>query len=316
MSDDEIVPAEIVDERDPFAPVDRRTESAGTTREKFLEAYKLSLQLYEKFPHACLSVVLVATVAFGTLFGLLDLPTAGMALVVGGLFLVSSYHIGKLANIGPLGLLFLIAFLAFHKAGSQPQRGPVMNGSSARINDVEQFHRLRGVNNENFWQNTIASRHLLRFGPSDQGTFVDVAGLVRFYEQLKADVTRTRAFAESSKKSVSLDLYTLAIRLLDTDQRELDLIKQAIDKMGTKNRRLSQKPLAEAIQEIEQMSDKQWAQLPPEAHQWLADLGELMEARQKLYQEIIETQSMLRERYPNHPFPLPDIGLDTHVMAP
>ncbi|MFN3152912.1 hypothetical protein [Bremerella sp.] len=319
MSDDEIIEAEVIEEPDPFAPVDRKRRPKGVVSECLSVGYIVLIKNYLKYPHYFLLAMLGFLLGLGMFLGLLDANTAGMAFILGIILVMSIYAIRDaikdFVQLGPLGIIIVIAIAGFVSPNSIPPKPPlppVPKPQVARGNQAQPTLDLKAVNTEALWTQTVVSRHVLRFGPPDQLKFKDLDEVRRFYGQQLADVQRVRSITQSSN-NVAVDVQNLSLRLVQLDERELAWIKRGLDGIGDTNRPVSQKTFAEAITQIDEMTDEEWAQLPEEQRQWIMEIPELMEAKQALLSEVFDTQKWLRERYPTHEFPLPDISQDSGV---
>lgn len=309
MSDDEIVEADVIGEHDPFSPSDRKRKPKWGMSEYLWAGCAVIGEVYKRFPYGSMLALLILALGFGILFGLLDISTAGIGLVLGVVFLIASYQFREITKAGPLGTLVMIALVFFFQYAKQTENDYQKQVKVSPTYPIQDARETRAVMVEKFWHQTIVSQHVSRFGPPDQLSFEDSDSLRRFYTEQLADVQRTESIVQNSDIE-AIELKNLSQRLIALDKRELGLIARLLGVLGLRNRPLSQQPVEGALIKLDELIDEEWDQLPREQQQWIADYYEVQEAKQILLSEVETIQEQLRERYPTKGFPLPNISTE------
>ncbi|EAQ80674.1 hypothetical protein [Blastopirellula marina] len=164
---------------------------------------------------------------------------------------------------------------------------------------------------EKLWQATIAARHLDRFAlmphdPMHQQT------LAQLHSEMRGSVDRAK-IASQNFADVDADLVDLSRRLLEIDERELQLVHQFqnfASEMNLPQEVLSVEAQLASWEVFEDLTDEQREQLPAEFRNMRNEAVEFMNGKQDQFREIELMQATLRERYQTKGFILPEVNLE------
>ncbi|EAQ80558.1 hypothetical protein [Blastopirellula marina] len=272
---------------------------------------------YRAYPFASLGGILLLLVTLGVFFDLLETSVAFAIFLFGAMFLVALNVFGQLLKLPPLVLVFVVIVGASVKSCNDRARDRQHRAAVSMAMNHQPLaghgQRQKAKSTEAYWQATVSSRHLFRFGPPLPPVQNQV-DFDRLIHTMRKNVRETRE-ATNDNLDVDLDLVALSQRLLSTDELELQWAEDTAKFLNFGNADESLPSYEDALNQLNEMTEEQRQQLPPEVQACLSDLFTLMETRQSLSSEVEAIQATLRNRYPTQRFPLPELESNSEDPA-
>ncbi len=306
-ADDDCVEAILVEDSSRESTKRDRTCQKIPGEESLPSAVK---EFFHVSPFLGIGAGLLLLVVVGVFFNWIDSSWAFIIFVLGcmGLYALHRWvEFTKLSWLQKLGtVLTMLGMLAFLKyvdsqKNARPQLPPNAQAKALANSKVEQT----GKASQTLWQTAVVSRHLYRFGPpmprvkSKKEFDVLIANMTKQFDKTR-DSFRSASHADPQ-------LRELVQRLVATDERELAWANELATFTNFENQPREDLSAEEALNRMAELTEEQWAKLPPAMQDWFTKLFTLQEERQNQLTEIESMRHVLRTRYPNQSFPLPEL---------
>ncbi|MHC2068149.1 hypothetical protein ACYFX5_11790 [Bremerella sp. T1] len=267
-------------------------------------------EFFHASPFLGMGAGLLLLVLVGVFFNWIDSSGAFMIFVLGcmGLYALHSWveftKLSWLQKFGTvLAMLGMMAFVKYvdNQKNARPKLPPNAQPRALANSPVEQT----GKTTQTLWQAAVASRHLHRFGPpmspvkSKEDFDSVIANMTKQFDKTR-DSFRSASHADPQ-------LRELVQRLVATDERELAWANELATFTNFENQPREDLSAAEALNRMAELTEEQWVKLPPAMQDWFTELFSILEERQNQRTEIESMRHVLRTRYPNQSFPLPEL---------